>query len=172
MRSLGSIALIILLLTPMAHGAEQETVEKYFKAFFNRDFDLMASYIYGSDKPEIRSRRITNFKNFFKEGEENLAKMYEKKYKGKYLSNTYEPETLITFGRGENRDGNPVVLAIYTEKHRVKINGKLWQFFWQMKYLITLKEGKIAEIKAVDMGEDNLLMILKPEDCIKPAACD
>ncbi|KKP95114.1 MAG: hypothetical protein UR99_C0032G0016, partial [Candidatus Moranbacteria bacterium GW2011_GWD2_36_12] len=49
--------------------------------------------------------------------------MYEKDYKGEYLSSAYESETLITFRRGENRDGNPVILAMYTERHLVKVAG-------------------------------------------------
>ena len=173
MERLGKIALVILLLTLMAHGAEsdlpdptrnksleQETVEKYFNAFLKRDFNLAVSYTHGVDKPEIRARRIANYKKFFKEGEEALVKMYEKDYKGEYLSSAYESETLITFRRGENRDGNPVILAMYTERHLVKVAGneKPWQLFWHVEYFVTLKGGKIVEVK---LDKTELLMILK-----------
>ena len=175
MKKLGEITLVILLFTliALAHGAEsdlpdptrnksseQETVEKYFNAFFKRDFDLAVSYTSGLDKPEIRASRVALFKKNFKEGEEALEKMYKKDYKGKYLSSAYEPETFITFRRGENRDGNSVILVMYTDKNIVRVaeNEKPWQFFWHVEYFITLKEGKLAEVK---LDKTELLMILK-----------
>ena len=174
-----SIWILFFALTTLAHAdptqdknAGQEIAEKFITFVFGGNFQEAAELLGVEKDPNSLKRLAEALKADFNQANATWQKRYnEDVAAGAVLnSRTLAPQTLVSSRRGD--DGKKFnVLVYFTEDHAVSMPGKQkpWHFYWHYEMAFEVTGGKITDIKDIMAPED--LMILNPEDCVRPAVC-
>ncbi len=121
--------------------------------------------------PDVLKQGTEALKAYYDQAGEIWQKRYGEDFNGSVLnSRTLAPQTLVSSRRGE--DGKKFnVLVYFTEDHAVSMPGKIkpWHFYWHYEVMFEVAGGKITNVKYVTAPEN--LMILKPENCVRPVVC-
>lgn len=151
----------------------QEVAEKFVELLLAQDFKEAARLGASSVEPSALESDAKELKDSYDKASKTWQEeSYRKDFNGVLQKRELAPQTLVSFRRGGN-DNESRVLVVFTEKHTVQVPGvsKPWQFFWHHEVLITVnKDNKITNVEGV-AGSIELLMRLRPEDCVAPAVC-
>lgn len=145
----------------------QKVAENFFTFWYQHDY-VSAARLFSSDINE--DEKIKDIKEHYEKSIVVIRNDLKKEFNAQYISHDIEPETLNSQKAGGGKNESRIKV-FYTERHEALQGGQKWSFFWQLEYIITInKDNKITKIK--EISNTKLLMILKPENCIKPAVCD
>lgn len=152
-------------------NAGQEIAEKFITLIFDGNFQEAARLVEDEKDPAALKQSAETLKANFDLAGANWQKRYNENFAGAVLnSRTLAPQTLVSSRRGD--DGKKFsVLVYFTEDHAVLMPGKQkpWHFYWHHEAMLEITDGKIANV--VNAATPENLMILKPENCVRPAVC-
>lgn len=151
----------------------QKTVEKFLIFYYNQDFEAAAKLTINTNNLESLNSVIEYLRNNYNKDDEPFKKTYADILNREFTLKTLEPQTLFISRGAESKDKN-FIIAYLTENHKVLMpSGEIWHFYWRMQWIITLnEENKIMVISLNELIKPSLLMVLKPENCIRPVICD
>lgn len=160
---------VIAMELPEKKSPAQEIVEKFIIHMLNQDFENAAKLSINVSNPEIFKDNVLILEDGYNKEIAYFQKFYKQVL---FHSRWLEPQTLY-FRKPLESDKEVHIPVEYTERHVVVIpSGETWQYFWRVGYLFILNDkNEIIDVSVIKKI-DKLLMVLKPENCIRPAVCD
>lgn len=165
-------------LTTFAHAdpikdknAGQEIAEKFISLIFESNFQEAVKLVKDEKDSDALKQGAEALKADFDKAGVTWQENYSRDFNGAMLnSRTLALQTLVSSRRGD--DGKKFnILVYFTEDHAVSMPGKAkpWRFYWHYEVMFEVTGGKITNVK-YDIAPE-ILMILKPENCVRPVVC-